>query len=426
MTSKNVVIGRGVNFSIEDLFKLYKQQPSKILFNTEYQRSYIWKPPKKQFLVDSIMRDYDINKIFLRQLKDGAYECLDGQQRLRSIFDFIDNSFPLGEHSKDLGLEGKNIGDLKNLYPQFYYKFLYYKIDAVVVYQAEEETTSDIFLRLQEGIPLNSAEKLNAMRGILRNKVVEVSQHSFWQSLGIGNYRFAYRYICAQIMSLELSNINLPASGLHIIDVKFPTLQRNYKLHKTVEPPQKVLNEINESLNFLHKALGVKAQIIRQKGDVIPIYLLASYLLKRYASVKEKGEKFRDFVEAFLTKVYSSEMGPYFDYRYAISKATESRKSIQKGFEVILGKLLEFCPELQLKDDKRLFDYGQKLAIYYRDQRKCQGQGCEKSLKFDEAEFHHVKPWHEGGVTIVDNGILLCSECHAKQPKRVSEGISPS
>lgn len=423
MTNQNVVIGRGVNFSIEHLFKLYKEDPTKIMFNTEYQRSYIWKTPKKQLLIDSIMREYDINKIFLRQLKDGAYECLDGQQRLRSIFDFMDmdgaNCFPLGERSKDLGLEGKTIEDLKNSYPQFYYKLLYYKIDAVVVYQAEEETTSDIFLRLQEGIPLNSAEKLNAMRGILRNRVVGISQHPFWKSLRIDNYRFAYRYLSAQVASLELANINLPSSGLHITDIRFPTLRRNYQLYKSVDPPQKILGEINETLDFLHKALGAKAQIIKQKGDVVPIYLLASYLLKRYASVKQKGDKFKDFIEQFLTTVYSGYESHCFDYKLARSTATESRKSIQKGFEIILGKLLEFVPELQLKDEKRLFDYGQRLAIYYRDKGECQAPDHEgeRALRFDEAEFHHVKPWHEGGPTTVDNGLLLCHECHAKQPK---------
>ncbi len=416
MSNQNVVIGRGVNYSIEYLYNLYKQEPTKIRFNTEYQRSYIWKTPKKQFLTDSIMRDYDINKIFLRQIGDGAYECLDGQQRLRSIFDFIDNSFPLGERSSDLGLQGKTISDLKNSYPQFYYRLLFYKVDAVVVYQAEEEITSDIFLRLQEGIPLNSPEKLNAMRGILRNKVVEISQHPFWQSLGIENYRFGHRYLCAQIVSLELSNINLPESGLHITNIGFRNLQRNYQLCKAVDPPQKVLDEVDETLKFLHKALGSKAKTIKRRGDVIPLYLLASYLLKRYASIKQKGDKFSQFVEQFQTRVYSgSYSGPYFDYMDARSRSIESRKSIAKGFEVILGKFLEFTPELEVKDKKRLFDYGQRLAIYYRDEGKC--QDCGKSLKFDEAEFHHVKPWHEGGLTTVENGLLLCSECHAKQPK---------
>ena len=290
-----------------------------------------------------------------------------------------------------------------------------------MVYQADEETTSDIFLRLQEGIPLNSPEKLNAMRGILRNKVVEISQHPFWQSLGIENYRFGHRYLCAQIVSLELSNINLPTSGLHITDIKFPSLRRNYQLYKAVNPPQKVVDGIEETLSFLDRALGTKTQIIKRKGDVIPLYLLASYLLKRYASIKQKGDRFKDFVEQFLETVYSGYYPRCFDYMWARSKSTESRKSIEKGFEIILGKFLEFVPELQLKDEKRLFDYGQRLAIYFRDEGKCQGHDCGKSLKFDEAEFHHIKPWHEGGPTTVENGLLLCSECHAKQPK-FSEG----
>jgi len=419
MNTQNTVIGRGINFSVEDLFNLYMQQPTRILFNTEYQRSFIWKTPKKQLLIDSMIRDYDINKIFLRQLKDGVYECLDGQQRLRSIFEFMSGSFVLGEYSSNLGLQYKNVSNLKDSYPQFYYKLLYYKIDAVVVYQADEETTSDIFLRLQEGIPLNSPEKLNAMRGIFRKRVVEISQHPLWQSLGVENYRFGHRYICAQIVSLELSNINLPESGIHITDIKFPTLVRNYRLYKAVDLPQKILDEVSETLNFLHSSLGQKAGIIKQKGDVIPIYLLASYLLKRYASVKQKGDKFRGFIEHFLAKAYTSIESPYFDYRYARSRSTESRKSIQEGLRIILGKFLESVPDLQLKDDKRLFDYGQKLAIYYRDGGKCQepNHNGERAVKSEEAEFHHIKPWHEGGRTTVENRLVLCSACHAKQPK---------
>ncbi len=420
MVDQGIVIGRGINFSIENLFKLWSEKPSKIRFNTEYQRSYIWTPTKKQLLIDSILRDYDINKIFLRQLENGMYECLDGQQRLRSIFDFLSGDFALGESSNNIGLQNKKISDLQTSYPQFYYKLLYYKIDAVVVYQADDETTSDIFLRLQEGIPLNSAEKLNAMRGTLRNRVVELSRHSFWQSIGIENYRFGHRYICAQIALLELTNTNLPENGIHVSDVKFPKLRHYYQLYKAVDPPEKVLGQIRDTLKLLHDALGQKASIIRQKGDIIPIYLLASYLLRRYGSVKQNGDKFRNFIEDFLTKVYAPQASnEYFDYKYARSRSTESRKSIGDGFKVILGKFLEFEPDLQLKDDKRLFDYGQKLAIYYRDEGLCQGVDHEgdDSLKFEEAEFHHIKPWHEGGRTTVANGVLLCTKCHAKQPK---------
>jgi hypothetical protein len=55
---------------------------SKIVYNTEFQRGEVWDLPRKQKLIDSILRGYNINTIFLRQLSDGKYECLDGQQRL--------------------------------------------------------------------------------------------------------------------------------------------------------------------------------------------------------------------------------------------------------------------------------------------------------------------------------------------------------
>ena len=414
MSNQDIISGPDT-FKVEKLYNLYKQKPSKILFDTEYQRSLVWKTPKKQLLIDSMMREWDINKIFLREQEGGVYECLDGQQRLRSIFDFIDNRFPLGNVSSDLGLEGKTMKELKKPSPQLYWGLLNYRIGAVVIHQADDETTSAIFLRLQEGMPLNSAEKLNAMRGILRNRVVEICKYPFWHSLGVKNNRFGHRYLCAQIVSLELANINLPDSGLNISEVRFAILKRNYKSYKDTEPPQKVSEQIRKTLNFLNKALGTKAQIIRQRGDVIPLYLLASYLLKRYASVKQERDKFKDFIEQFLAKVYGSEDHPYVDYRDARSKATESRKSIEEGFKIILGKFLEFVPNLRLKDEKRLFDYGQKLAIYYRDENKC--RQCGKRCKFEEAEFHHVKPWHEGGHTTVKNGLLLCHKCHAKQPK---------
>jgi hypothetical protein len=184
----------------------------------------------------------------------------------------------IGESCGDIGLEGKSVHDLRNSYPQFYYKLLYYKVDAVVVYQADEEAISDIFLRLQEGIPLNSAEKLNAMKGILRNKVVEIARHPFWGSLGIDNYRFAHRYLTAQVILLELNNANLSLSGLNITDVKFPKLRKSYELYKNMNP-QRELDEVVNTLNFLHGSLRAYAKAIKQKGDVIPLYLLASYLL---------------------------------------------------------------------------------------------------------------------------------------------------
>jgi len=410
MLSRTPVMGPS-HFKIEDLHNLYAQ--NKIAFNTEYQRSYIWKRPRKQLLMDSILRGYDINKIFLKEVKGDAYECLDGQQRLKSIFEFLGDGFPL---LSTTGLGEKKFSELEQ---EFQWRIRLYTIDAVVVHQADEETITDIFLRLQEGMPLNSAEKLNAMRGIFRNKVVELSQHEFLQKIGIQNYRFAYRYFCAQIALLELQNTTLPDNGLSIVDVKFRRLKETYNQYKITPPPTWVFNHINRVFNFLSHVLGEEvSRAIRYRGNLVPIVLLASYILRKYSLVGKEDE-FKEFVAQFITKVAnvtyqpSEEDRPYLDYYYARSYSTDSKSSIKTGFEKILGKFLEFISDLPLKDPQRSFDYGQKLAIYFRDKCKC--YDCKKAITFDGAEFHHKKPWNEAGPTTVDNGLLLCHECHAKR-----------
>ena len=56
----------------------------------EYQRGPVWSKKQKQLLVDTILRDLDIPKFYLRTVNNGQYEweVVDGQQRLRAIWEF--------------------------------------------------------------------------------------------------------------------------------------------------------------------------------------------------------------------------------------------------------------------------------------------------------------------------------------------------
>lgn len=56
---------------------------------------------------------------------------------------------------------------------------------------------------------------------------------------------------------------------------------------------------------------------------------------------------------------------------------------------------------------ERLFSPAQRLAIALRD------RGCAKcGAPVARCEVHHIKFWSLGGVTDIDNGVLLCSGCH--------------
>ena len=63
----------------------------------QYQRGSVWTRKQKQLLMDSIFRGMDIPKLYLRSLDDGGpytFEVVDGQQRLRTIWESTTASTP--------------------------------------------------------------------------------------------------------------------------------------------------------------------------------------------------------------------------------------------------------------------------------------------------------------------------------------------
>src|ERR1044071_3118395 len=56
----------------------------------EFQREpTVWKLIKKQRLMDSILRDFDIAPLYLFRKKDQTFDCIDGRQRINAILSFI-------------------------------------------------------------------------------------------------------------------------------------------------------------------------------------------------------------------------------------------------------------------------------------------------------------------------------------------------
>jgi len=401
---------------------LYKN--NKITFNTEYQRGPVWNLKKKQKLIDSMINGWSIGEIVLRRKENNIYEVLDGQQRLRTIFEFED------------GIKGKDpsgypkcyvTSEETTIFPNKTYKklqknhklfakFLSCTIPVATIENADEPTTCKIFLRLQEGVALNAPEKLNAMLGNIRNDIVEFSRQPIFKKTKLDEKRFGYRYTCAQIALLELyKNFD------HLVfpDIKLKNLQELYNKYSKRKTPAWLKNRVKKILRILDKQLGTETQIIKNRMDMISFYLLVSYIDLKYAKQKNMGldkftVNFLKEVENIDPKIRISdaneEKRPFAEYRYFRSTGALSSKSLKQRIDVIIGSYLKFVSNLELKDVNRFFDYGQKLAIYIKDERKC--QKCGKKVEFKNAAFHHKKWWSKGGPTTVENGQLMHEKCH--------------
>ena len=68
----------------------------------EYQRQdRLWPPDKKRLLIDSILREIDIPKLYFNRTKSGEIEVIDGQQRLWAIWEFLDDEYEVKTDAGD-------------------------------------------------------------------------------------------------------------------------------------------------------------------------------------------------------------------------------------------------------------------------------------------------------------------------------------
>ena len=87
----------------------------------EYQRNFVWSNEFMDKLLLSLAKRYPIGNITIRKMdvsnsKGARQEVVDGQQRLRTIYDFINNEYEINyetskeiiEETKDLFLEDKS------------------------------------------------------------------------------------------------------------------------------------------------------------------------------------------------------------------------------------------------------------------------------------------------------------------------------
>lgn len=167
----------------------------------EYQRADVWSEAQQRLLIDSLLRGYDIPKIYLRKLPEGAevlYDVVDGKQRLTAIWGFFGDGFRLPRTASfgDLGeLGGKTWSELPSAAKD---RLQFSAITVTVIEDASDVEIAELFLRLQEGEPLNAAEKRNAIRGPVRDFVANtLAKHPVFPSLGIPNRRYTWNELAA-------------------------------------------------------------------------------------------------------------------------------------------------------------------------------------------------------------------------------------
>lgn len=170
-----------------------------------FQRGEIWSIPKRQRLVDSILRDWHVPPIHVVIDNNNRQLVLDGQQRLAAIRDFSNNLFPVDGNIQPIDpsiklIHGLHFNELPEEWRRKFNQFTL-RLFRITDYHASEP--GELFFRLNQPSALTAAEQRNAFFGKAREQVKHLVERMLTDGLNdrfwnFTNARMAYDDIIAR------------------------------------------------------------------------------------------------------------------------------------------------------------------------------------------------------------------------------------
>jgi hypothetical protein len=379
----------------------------------EYQREEVWSISQKQLLMDSLFQEIDIPKIYFRVLETDStheFEVVDGQQRLASIFEFMSDVYPMGPDADDVA--GQTVAGFKfsGLPMGLQMAFQNAALDVVELRGYSDDDIEEIFLRLQNGTPLNAAEKRRAIGGNMRNVVKELADHDVFKLASFNDKRYAFEDAASKALHMLFFGA--------ITDIRPTSIRRTYEHNTNVTIATKEVAKLKGTYNFLVRAFRGKQNPKLKKYSMITLPYLMVELLDTYNVSSHDAalaESLLDFEKARVvnTELPEDQQDPVLT-AYTNAARSDSVQDMSYRHGALRDYIAAALPDLQLKDPDRSFTSEQRMAIYRRDEGVCRIKGPNCEVECDDTNFHadHKVPHTEGGKTTVENGQVSCIPCN--------------
>ena len=436
----------------------------------EYQRSaYKWNRAQNQEFIDSLLRGYQIPLFYVHLLQKvneftGSVETtavlVDGQQRLVAIVSYLHNEFSLSNpqnaapgtalpvRAAELPRwSGKKFEELD---PEDKAGLLGRELLVVQMTDDAPNEARDLFIRLQAGTPLTAQEKRDAWPGEFTNFVIRhagkpghrLSNPKAFFNLFPRSRRLSVdddehyvdglaetrKFFAGLAMTIMLRQ----RSGVDFVNLKGKVINDFYKEKENLElseqdpAAQRVIRVLDgvaqlpgfESLRdgkpmsfqwAFHLALLVDSLI---GGDYAPAW--RNDVVNAFIAFRAEEAKAR------LHHRETKESLPHYERfgRLLAGSGSDTADVIRSRHSFLLAQVY---PKIRItpRDPNRCFDTLEKEVIWNRDRGLCQNPDCKwpgRRVPFQEATIHHVHEHTTGGPTTLQNGVLVCRDCHASRP----------
>lgn len=386
---------------------------NKIWLNPFYQRESVWTKSQKQALIDSILNDIDIPKLYFHRTQESKYEyeVVDGQQRLRAMYEFFESKFELPDYTKDV--DGFSVAGLKfkKLPLEVQSKLQTALFDIVQMNLAyDPEDIDEMFTRLQNGTPLNAAEKRRAYPGNMRYVVTRLAKHRIFDLCKFSEKRYGDEDAVAKVLHLFLHESK-------ITDIRPNSIRKTYEHNKGINEKHPKVKAVQRSFNFLVGSFkGSPSPALKKYALITLAYLvndmMDNYTLKNFPA--NFGKMYLNFEMKRITNADLAEDSQDSELlAYTNAARSDSIPAMEFRHRTLKNEIFQQIPDIEPLDPTRGFSDEQRLAVYWRGKGMC--HNCGKLC--DQYDFHvdHIKPHSKGGKTSLSNAQLLCPACNLKK-----------
>lgn len=367
--------------------KLHTEQSTQrsFLYNNSHDQiignEYGGKITRAGAVVNAIIeRDISLPPLYFWKNTDtGELNVLDGKQRLLSIYYFI---YPTKDIVVTTRINGYN-AQFVSLTEEDKNKLLDYEFAIIEVSGNKTEEEKHFFAINKNGVPLTDYE---CIRGMYYGpfiydfeNYIENKRKVFDSIKEIGRgeqaLKLLYKFFDLSIDKQSAAK----SSSLNTLKDRLVPLRQN-----RFNPANFNVDEIIETFNDIMSLKGINVS-----EDIA--LTIANYIIRRnYNSI--------NIINA---------------YRICCANINDISKWDIETHKIFIERLIN---DNMMLDGKRFFSKEDKDNLYKKF-HSCQEVGCTED-RYNMLEVDHIKPWSDGGRTILDNAQLLCKHHNTSKGNR--------
>lgn len=322
-------------------------EQGRIILTIEYQRKYVWDSGKASRLIESLLLNVPIPVCYFAEDANGAYEVIDGLQRLTTIKNFLEDDFALSGLSVLTELDGKKF---KELAPRDRRRLENRTIRCIVITEdSNPDIKFDVFERLNTGAAMLTAQELrnSVYRGPFNDQLKVLAEEDFFTKLvgSSSNKRMDFEELILRFFAL--------VDGLETYKPALRQFLNEYmRLHRQATPDAALINLFRECCEAVYEVLGSSPFKLEQSRNFVNKAMFDAIMVPVAFSDRDELRANATEVAAIIAALPSDGQ-----FRTAIGRATADRRRMLFRIGLVADRLRKAGVTVRLDEGLGLSDF---------------------------------------------------------------------